>query len=129
MPSGRGYETFGNGTAETLMQIAAPDETSAASGTAVCRRRASRFRWSARDNVNYNETAALAALDYAAQQSHTLLRNFYHAGLAHSWRKGVERAALRVPHPGRSGRSHARRAAGRAAAWRSTSRSARRRAA
>ena len=47
------------------------------------------FRWSARDNVNYNETAALAALDMAATQSKTLLRSFYRKGF-NSWRKGVE---------------------------------------
>src|SRR5579864_6095681 len=70
---GRGYETFGNGTAETLSVSLAPEETSREwyrlvpppSGT---------FSWSARDNVNYNETAALAALDYAATNSRTLLR-------------------------------------------------------
>jgi hypothetical protein len=87
---GRGYETFGNGTAETLSVSLAPEETSREwyrlvpppSGT---------FSWSARDNVNYNETAALAALDYAATNSHTLLRNFYDKSL-HSYRKGLEEA-------------------------------------
>jgi hypothetical protein len=87
---GRGYETFGNGTAETLSVSLAPEETSREwyrlvpppSGT---------FSWSARDNVNYNETAALAALDYAATNSHVLLRNFYDKSL-HSYRKGLEEA-------------------------------------
>jgi zinc carboxypeptidase len=87
---GRGYETFGNGTAETLSVALAPEETSREwyrlvpppSGT---------FSWSARDNVNYNETAALAALDYAATNSHTLLRNFYDKSL-HSYRKGLDEA-------------------------------------
>jgi hypothetical protein len=77
---GRGYETFGNGTAETLSVSLSPEETSREwyrlmpppSGT---------FSWSARDNVNYNETAALAALDYAATNSHVLLRNFYDKSL------------------------------------------------
>jgi hypothetical protein len=41
--------------------------------------------------VNYNETAALAALDYAATNSHVLLRNFYDKSL-HSYRKGLEEA-------------------------------------
>lgn len=85
---GRGYETFGNGTAETLNLSLSPEETSrewyrlspAPSG---------RFSWSARDNVNYNETGALAALDYAAINSQTLLRNFYTKSL-HSWQKGLE---------------------------------------
>ena len=87
---GRGYETFGNGTAETLSVSLGPEETSREwyrlvpppSGT---------FSWSARDNVNYNETAALAALDYAATNSRTLLRNFYDKSL-HSYRKGLEEA-------------------------------------
>ncbi|MGC1389048.1 MAG: M14 family zinc carboxypeptidase [Steroidobacteraceae bacterium] len=87
---GRGYETFGNGTAETLVQNSYPDETSRdwyrpsppPSGP---------FRWSARDNLNYTETAALAALDLAAQQSKSLLSNFYQQGL-HSWRRGLEEA-------------------------------------
>ena len=87
---GRGYETFGNGTAETLSVSLAPEETSREwyrlvpppSGT---------FSWSARDNVNYNETAALAALDYAATNSHVLLRNFYDKSL-HSYRRGLEEA-------------------------------------
>jgi hypothetical protein len=87
---GRGYETFGNGTAETLVQSSPAD--------AVTREwyrpvppPGGAFRWSARDNVNYTETAALAALDAAALQSKSLLRNFYQKGL-HSWRKGVEEA-------------------------------------
>jgi hypothetical protein len=85
---GRGYETFGFGTAETLTQTAPSDETSQEwyrpspppDGP---------FKWSIRDNLNYMETAALAALDASAQQSKTLLSNFYQKGL-HSWRKGVE---------------------------------------
>jgi hypothetical protein len=48
-----------------------------------------RFSWSARDNVNYTETGALAALDYAATNAHALLRNFYTKSL-HSWRKGLD---------------------------------------
>jgi len=95
---GRGYETFGNGTAETLVQTSYPDEVSREwyrpdpppGGS---------FRWSARDNVNYMETAALAALDLTAQQSKTLLRNFYHQGV-YSWRKGLDQApfAFLIPH-------------------------------
>ena len=84
---GRGYETFGNGTAETLTWTLGPEETSREwyrllpppTGT---------FSWSARDNVNYNETGALAALDYAAANSQTLLRNFYTKS-RHSWQKGL----------------------------------------
>jgi Zinc carboxypeptidase len=98
---GRGYETFGNGTAETLMQTAYPDELSREwyrpepppSGP---------FRWSARDNLNYTETAALAALDLAAQQSKSLLHDFYRKGF-NSWRKGVEEAPFAYLIPSEQG--------------------------
>jgi len=49
------------------------------------------FRWSMRDNLNYTETAALVALNAAAQQSDALLRNFYLKAL-HSWQAGVQQA-------------------------------------
>jgi hypothetical protein len=87
---GRGYETFGNSTAETLTQQLRPRATSR-EWYRVLPPPSEKFRWSARDNVNYNETAALAALDYAAANSAMLLRNFYTKGL-HSWRKGLEEA-------------------------------------
>jgi len=87
---GRGYETFGNGSAETMERTLAPDEVTA-QWYRVLPPPAQTFRWSARDNVNYNETGALTALDYSAANSHALLRNFYEKGY-HSWRKGVESA-------------------------------------
>jgi hypothetical protein len=94
---GRGYETFGNGTAETLFLSLAPEETSR-QWYRLMPPPSGAFFWSARDNVNYNETAALAALDYAATNSHVLLRNFYDKSL-HSYRKGLEEApyAFLVP--------------------------------
>ncbi|HEY1313287.1 MAG TPA: M14 family zinc carboxypeptidase [Steroidobacteraceae bacterium] len=85
---GRGYETFGNGTAETLTQSLSPEETSPQWYRVVPPPSGS-FSWSARDNVNYNETAALAALDYAAANSRMLLRNFYTKSL-HSLRRGLD---------------------------------------
>jgi Zinc carboxypeptidase len=85
---GRGYETFGNGTAETLEWTLTPTQTSR-EWYRVQPPPATPFRWSARDNVNYNETAALAALDMAATQSKLLLRSFYRKGF-NSWRKGVD---------------------------------------
>jgi hypothetical protein len=94
---GRGYETFGNGTAETLTWLLTGEETSrewyrplpAPPG---------KVTWSARDNLNYNETGALAALDYAATNSHAFLHNFYEKNL-HSYRKGLEEspAAFLIP--------------------------------
>ena len=85
---GRGYETFGNGTAETLRWTLSPQETSR-EWYRVQPPPSTPFLWSARDNVNYNQTAALAALDMAASQSKMLLRSFYRKGL-NSWRKGVD---------------------------------------
>ena len=87
---GRGYETFGNGTAETLVQSSYPDEVSREWYRPSPPPDGS-FRWSARDNLNYTETAALAALDLAAQQSKSLLNHFYLKGV-NSWRKGMEEA-------------------------------------
>lgn len=87
---GRGYETFGNGTAETLVQQLSPEETST-EWYRLSPPPAQPFRWSARDNVNYNETGMLAALDLAAMQAKTLLRNFYRKGY-NSWRKGLDEA-------------------------------------
>jgi hypothetical protein len=85
---GRGYETFGNGTAETLVRTLTAEETSR-EWYRVLPGPTGEFRWSARDNVNYNETGMLAALDYTATNSHELLRNFYNKGV-HSYRKGIE---------------------------------------
>jgi hypothetical protein len=85
---GRGYETFGNGTAETLTQTSPSDEVSQ-EWYRPSPPPGGSFKWSARDNLNYTQTGALAALDAAAQQSKALLSNFYQKGL-HSWRKGVE---------------------------------------
>jgi hypothetical protein len=94
---GRGYETFGNGTAETLTQSLTADETRP-EWYRLLPPPSKPFRWSARDNVNYNETASLAALDMAATQSKTLLRNFYTKSY-NSLRKGVEEApyAFAIP--------------------------------
>ena len=101
--TGRGYETFGNGTAETLTQSADNGLSSLADYTSPTWYRtlpppAVPFKWSARDNVNYNETGALAALDAVAGQSKALLANFYLKGV-HSWRKGVEEAPYAILIP------------------------------
>ena len=85
---GRGYETFGNSTAETLSHTL-PEEETSKEWYRVLPPPSGKFLWSARDNVNYNETGALAALDYAASNAHMFLRNFYTKSL-HSWRKGLE---------------------------------------
>lgn len=85
---GRGYETFGNGSAETLTRELSADDNSR-QWYRLLPPAADTISWSARDNVNYNETGALAALDIAAMQSKTLLANFYTKSY-NSWRKGLD---------------------------------------
>ena len=95
---GRGYETFGNGTAETLTRTLSADETSA-EWYRPLPPPSSRVSWSARDNLNYNETAMLAALDYSASNFQALLHNFYNKSL-HSYRKGLDQppSAILIPN-------------------------------
>ena len=71
---GRGYETYGNGTAETLLPEQPGDESSIEWYRPLPAPKPQSFMWSARDNVNYNETGILAALDDVAQQSRFLRR-------------------------------------------------------
>ena len=84
---GRGYETFGNATAETVRREIRED------GTTMEWYRPlpppAEVVWSARDNLNYTETGALSALDYMARNAKEMLRNFYTKGV-HSWRKGLD---------------------------------------
>jgi hypothetical protein len=85
---GRGYETFGNATAETVWRtIDVSDLT--AQWWRPSPPPARTFRWSLRDHVNYAQTAALAALDQVASRAPEFLRNFYRTGY-HSWRAGAE---------------------------------------
>jgi hypothetical protein len=83
---GRGYETFGNGTAETVERYLDPDDERY-TGKAVTEAdwyRTSpppkKFKWSLRDNTNYMETGVLAALQYAAMNGEGMLRNFWRRG-------------------------------------------------
>lgn len=83
---GRGYETFGNATGETVERVLEPHEITKtwfrpwpASNPLV---------WSMRDSVNYTQTGLLAILDYAAGNSSAMLRDFYRTGLK-SWQAGV----------------------------------------
>jgi hypothetical protein len=83
---GRGYETFGNGSAETEKRSVS---SSAAAMEWYRPLPAPReVTWSARDNLNYQETGALAALDEAAGESKELLHNFYKKSWD-SWQKGL----------------------------------------
>ena len=84
---GRGYETFGNSSAETMKRKIEKSETTREWWRPMPQ--AAEFTWSARDNVNYNETGILASLDFAANNSKELLRNFYTKGF-NSWQKGLK---------------------------------------
>ncbi|MBS0578825.1 MAG: hypothetical protein JSR36_06140 [Proteobacteria bacterium] len=95
---GRGYETFGNGTAETLRPDQPGHEVSVEWFRPLPPPPQKSFLWSARDNVNYNETALLAALDDTAQQSKAFLRNYYLKGL-HSYTRGMEQAPYGIVIP------------------------------
>ncbi|HYK38665.1 MAG TPA: M14 family zinc carboxypeptidase, partial [Candidatus Eremiobacteraceae bacterium] len=84
---GRGYETFGNASTETMTRKIDASETTREWWRPVPP--APEFTWSARDNVNYNETGILASLDFAAKNSKELLRNFYTKSF-NSWQKGLK---------------------------------------
>ncbi len=83
---GRGYETFGNGSAETELRSISPYATRMEWYRPVPPPK--EVKWSARDNLNYQETGALAALDDAAAHSKEMLRNFYQKSWD-SWQKGL----------------------------------------
>src|SRR5271168_2289953 len=83
---GRGYETFGNGSAETFHRSVSPSSTSMEWYRPLPAPR--EVTWSARDNLNYQETGALAALDESASHSKEMLRNFYRKSWD-SWQKGL----------------------------------------
>src|SRR5215469_996689 len=83
---GRGYETFGNGSAETERRSVSYSDTTMEWYRPLPAPRA--VKWSARDNLNYQETGAIIALDDAATHSKDMLRNFYQKSWD-SWQKGL----------------------------------------
>ena len=87
---GRGYETFGNATAETVWRTI-DDADLVREWWRPAPPPSRTFRWSLRDHVNYAQTASLAALDHVAERAPEFLRNFYRKGY-HSWRAGVDGA-------------------------------------
>ena len=83
---GRGYETFGNGSAETEQRAISPSSTTMEWYRPLPPPH--EVTWSARNNLNYQETGALAALDETASRAKDMLRNFYKKGWD-SWQKGL----------------------------------------
>ena len=96
---GRGYETFGVTSAETMdVRLDLRDEEYLE--RPVTRRDwyrpwppPRRFRWSLRNNTNYMQTGVLSILRYASQHAEDLLRDFYLKG-----RRAVERGASQAPY-------------------------------
>jgi hypothetical protein len=84
---GRGYETFGNATAETVQRTVPDEETTREWYRPWPSDRS--FKWSLRDNVNYQETACLSVLDYTAKHAKDMLRDFYRTGYK-SWQAGLK---------------------------------------
>ena len=77
---GRGYETFGNGTAETL-EWTLVRVKARASGNECRPRPPTPFLWSARDNVNYKRDGGARASTRRGAAEGMLLRNFHRKGL------------------------------------------------
>ncbi|MDH3254333.1 MAG: M14 family zinc carboxypeptidase, partial [Acidobacteriota bacterium] len=97
---GRGYETFGNATAETVERVLDPSET-----TRTWYRpwpSPERLTWSMRDHVNYSQTGLLAILDYMARHAPEMLTNFYRKGYK-SWQRGLEGNPFGFVIPARQG--------------------------
>jgi hypothetical protein len=94
---GRGYETYGNASAETMDRVLRPNEERYVERPVTSREwyrplpPPRKFRWSLRDNTNYMETGCLAILDYVAKNAKEMLRDFYRKGY-NSWQKGVKGA-------------------------------------
>ncbi len=90
---GRGYETYGNATPETFSRVLRGGGME--QGDYLTREwyrpspPPTHFRWSMRDNTNYQETGALTILDWTARHPKEMLRNFCRTGF-NSWQKGVK---------------------------------------
>ncbi len=95
---GRGYETFGNATAETVRRRLNPQRQYL--GKPVTEAEWYRtwpppqtFEWSLRNNVNYQQTGVLSALQYTALHADDMLRNFWRRG-----RNAVKKGETEPPY-------------------------------
>jgi hypothetical protein len=101
---GRGYETFGNGTAETVDRRLDPEryEFTGKPVTEPDWYRTSpppkKLKWSLRNNTNYMQTGVLAALHYTALHAPDMLRNFWRRG-RNAVRKGDAEKPFAVAIP------------------------------
>ncbi|MGQ0816161.1 MAG: M14 family zinc carboxypeptidase, partial [Gemmatimonadota bacterium] len=94
---GRFYETFGNAGANTFVRDLSTQRYAGDPVTSAQWYRPApatrKVRWSARDNVNYMQAGVLASLEYAANNTQSLLRNFYQKGV-----NNLERGRREKPH-------------------------------
>ncbi len=82
----RGYETFGNATAETVERVI-DGERNRYTGRPVTEADwyrmvppPKKLKWSLRNNTNYMQTGVLAALQFTARNASEMLRNFWRRG-------------------------------------------------
>ena len=100
----RGYETFGNATAETVERVI-DGERNRYTGRAVTEADwyrmvppPKKLKWSLRNNTNFMQTGVLAALQYTARNSHEMLRNFWRRG-SNAVRKGASEKPYAIAIP------------------------------
>ncbi|MCI0411383.1 peptidase [bacterium] len=92
---GRGYETFGNSTAETVARVLRPNQERYVDKPVTepdwyrPLPPEKKMQWSLRNNTNYMQTGCLAVLSYTAKHGQEMLRNFYRRSY-NSWQKGVK---------------------------------------
>ena len=96
---GRGYETFGIASAET-MDVKLDLRSEEYADVPVTRRTWYRpwppprvFRWSLRNNTNYMQTGVLSILNYTAAHAREMLRDFHRKG-----RRAVDRGRTEKPY-------------------------------
>ena len=99
---GRGYETFGNASAETMDRNLRDRKYAGRPVTGSEWYRPlpppQKFAWSLRNNTNYMQTGCLAILNYTANHAKDMLRAFYRKGY-HSWQKGVKEKPYAIVIP------------------------------
>ena len=90
---GRGYETFGNASAETMARNLRDRKYAGRPVTGSEWYRPlpppRRFTWSLRNNTNYMQAGCLAVLTHTANNAKAMLRAFYRKGY-NSWQKGLQ---------------------------------------
>jgi hypothetical protein len=99
---GRGYETFGNASAETMARNLRDRKYTGRRVTGSEWYRPlpppRTFTWSLRNNTNYMQAGCLSVLTYTANNAKAMLRAFYRKGY-NSWQKGLTEKPFAVVIP------------------------------